>query len=99
MPNDELRGPIPLSWWTRACLVPGGKSILAVASAIWFESGLRQSFAGLKLTSATCGRFGLTPTAKSHSLRALEKAGLIRVERNAKKSPIVTILEPGLTLA
>ena len=73
--------------------MPGGKAILATASAIWFESGRRKQSDGLKLTAAIMKRFGVNPSAKSRSLAALELAGLIRVERRGRKNPLVMILQ------
>jgi DNA-binding transcriptional ArsR family regulator len=36
--------------------------------------------------------WGIQPDAKSRALRALEKAGLIRIERCGKRSPRVTLV-------
>jgi DNA-binding transcriptional ArsR family regulator len=36
--------------------------------------------------------WGVQPDAKSRALRALERAGLIRVERQGKRSPKVTLI-------
>jgi hypothetical protein len=87
-----IRGPIPLSWWGRVCRLPG-KNPLIVASAIWFVAGLRNRKDDLKLTTSILEKFGLTDrSAKSRSLKVLEKKGLIRVERQSGKNPRVTIL-------
>jgi len=36
--------------------------------------------------------FGVLPDAKRRGLRALEKAGLIAIERRGKRSPNVTLI-------
>jgi hypothetical protein len=66
---------------------------LAVALAIWFLAGLRNRQNDLKLTTAALKRFGVTDrSTKSRALDALEGAGLVHVERQPGKNPIVTIL-------
>jgi hypothetical protein len=86
-----LAGPIPLEWLGRASRLPG--KALATGLAIWFLSGLRKGErGGLKLTSATLEHFHVNRHAKSRALRALESAGLISIQRNGKKNPVVTIL-------
>src|ERR1700683_5280123 len=37
--GEFVKGPLPLSWWAKACSLPGGKHLLGTALAIWFESG------------------------------------------------------------
>jgi hypothetical protein len=63
--------------------------------AIWFLAGLRNRLGRLNLTTAILARFHVDRYAKSRALKALEGAGLIRVERRGKKNPLVTILEVG----
>jgi DNA-binding transcriptional ArsR family regulator len=90
--GEFLRNRIPLSWLGRACELPG--KALATGLAIWFLSGLRGGrMDSLKLTSATLERFGVSRSAKSRALKALEKAGLINVRREPRKNPLVTILD------
>ena len=45
------------------------------------------------LTSAFLSRFGLTRHDKRRALAALEKAGLIRVEKRDRKNPLVRLCE------
>jgi DNA-binding transcriptional ArsR family regulator len=88
-----LRGPIPLTWLGRVARLPGQK-VLAVALAIWFRVGLYGRKDGLKLTSAVLARFGVEDrSTKSRALGRLEAAGLIRVQRQSGKNPLVTIIE------
>jgi len=90
-PGEFLRGPIPLAWLSRACALPG--HTVSVALAVWFLAGLRDRKTNLKLTTATVERFNIDRSLKTRALKALEGAGLIKVERNGRKNPIVTILD------
>jgi DNA-binding transcriptional ArsR family regulator len=88
--GEYLRGPIPLSWLTRACEL-GGSSV-KVALAVWFAKGV-QGGDVVRLTSPLLVRFGVSPKAKLSGLNALEESGLIAVERRVGRNPLVTILE------
>lgn len=90
--GEFLKGPIPLSWLSVASSLPG-KAPLAVALAIWFESGRRRSNQ-IILTSAILERFGVKRKSKYRGLRALEDANLISVHRKVKRNPVVTIVDP-----
>ncbi len=89
--GEFLKGPIPLSWLTAASNL-SGKASLAVGLAIWFESGRRKSNE-VKLTTAIVQRFAVKRKSKYSALKLLEDAGLIRVRREPRKNPVVTILE------
>jgi len=89
--GEFLKGPIPLLWLTAASNL-SGKAPLAVGLAIWFESGRRKSNE-VKLTSAILQRFAIKRKSKYTALISLEDAGLIRVRREPRKNPVVTILE------
>ncbi len=89
--GEFLKGPIPLLWLTAASNL-SGKAPLAVGLAIWFESGRRKSNE-VKLTSAILQRFAIKRKSKYTALKSLEDAGLIRVRREPRKNPMVTILE------
>jgi hypothetical protein len=90
--GEFLKGPIPLPWLSAAAKLRG-KAPLAVALAVWFEAGRRRSNE-VRLTTAILDRFAVTRKAKYTALAALEKAGLIRVRRQSRKNPIVTIIDP-----
>lgn len=95
--GEFLKGPIPLPWLT-AVTGLSGKAPLAVALAVWFEAGRRKSNE-VKLTTAILRRFSVNRKAKYSGLKSLEKAGLVRVHREPRRNPVVTILdvqgEPG----
>jgi hypothetical protein len=46
------------------------------------------------LSSCLLSRFGLSRNDKWRALPALEKAGLIRVERHPRRNPTITLLPP-----
>ena len=89
--GEFLKGPIPLPWLTVAAQL-SGKAPVAVGLAIWFESGRRKSNE-VKLTTAILQRFAVKRKSKYSALKSLEDAGLIRVRREPRKNPVVTILE------
>jgi DNA-binding transcriptional ArsR family regulator len=95
--GEFLKGPIPLPWLTAATML-SGKAPLAVALAVCFEAGRRKA-KEVKLTTAILRRFGVNRKAKYTALKSLEKAGLVRVRREPRRNPVVTILdvqgEPG----
>ena len=46
----------------------------------------------IKLTNIMAAEVGVSPDAKRRALDELEQAGLVEVERRARKSPLVTLL-------
>jgi hypothetical protein len=91
--GEFLRGPIPLPWLTKACLI-GDLAALQVAMAIWWARGRTKSTT-INLTTALLVRFMDTQDRrkKTRGIKALEGAGLITVDRQPRKNPIITILE------
>lgn len=85
-----LKGPIPLNWISTAARLPGRS--LHVAIAIWFTASLAKS-ATVSLSNLAGLPFGLDRNAKYRALAWLEEAGLIAVERNLGRSPVVALLE------
>ena len=84
-----LKGPIPMDWLSAAARLPG-KS-LHVAIAIWFTASLNKS-ATVPLSNLAGLPFGLDRNAKYRALKWLELEGLISVDRNPGRSPIVTLM-------
>ena len=84
-----IRGPIDLNWLAKAR--EHGVSALWLGLGLWYLRGLRKADSFL-VSNVMFKAWGLKPDAKSRALRALEGAGLIRVERRGKRSPHVTIL-------
>jgi hypothetical protein len=74
-----VRGPIALSWLSRACALPGQR-VLAVSLALWYVRGLRSCDHGLEVTADTWEMFDVDAPGKCRGLSSLADAGLIRVE-------------------
>jgi hypothetical protein len=90
-----IAGPIDVSWVCRASGL--GVKALLVGLALWHIRGLRKANTFI-VSNLMLHDWGIQPDAKRRALRALEKASLIRVERNGKRSPQVTlVLENGFT--
>ena len=64
-----------------------------VGLALWHLKKLRRADTFL-VSNLMLQEWGVLPDAKSRALRALERAGLIRVERRGKSSPRVSLIVP-----
>ena len=84
-----IKGPLDFVWFSKARQL--GVTALWVGFGLWFLRGLRRSnsFTVSNLMMQECG---VQPDAKARALRALERAGLITVERRGKRSPQVTLI-------
>jgi DNA-binding transcriptional ArsR family regulator len=84
-----LKGPIPWSWITAAAALPS--RALLVGLCLWRLAGAMKtdtvSFGGSDLR-----QLGIDRATKSRALRALERAGLIKVARQPGRFPKVTLL-------
>jgi hypothetical protein len=92
------RGPIrpfivtaPLDWEAEAARLPG--KTLHVARALWYLSGLSKTRDGIKMQARVLSQFGVSHQSYNRCLKRLESAGLVRVERHAGQTPIVSILD------
>src|SRR5262249_313238 len=89
-----LSGPIPMGWIEQAAPLPGRAWHLACA--LWFESLChfgKVKPATVQPTRRTLQRFGLASEKTYYrALEKLERAGLVRVEAQRGKRPLVTIL-------
>lgn len=84
-----IGGPIDVSWVVQASRL--GVRALLVGLALWHLKKLRQSDT-FTVSNLMLQEWGVQPDAKSRALRALERAGLIGVERRGKRSPHVTLI-------
>ena len=84
-----IGGPIDVPWVVRAKRL--GATALLVGLALWHLKKLRQADT-FTVSNLMLQEWGVQPDAKSRALRALETAGLIRVERRGKRSPRVTLI-------
>lgn len=82
-----LRGPIPWGWLLRAMRASG--SALRVAMMVWYRAG----FSNWPSVVVNLSRVpGASRGTASRGLRALERAGLVRVVRRSGRKPLVTII-------
>jgi hypothetical protein len=84
-----ISGPVDVSWLCQASHL--GVTTLLVGLALWYIRGLRKTDT-FQVSNIMLEAWGVQPDAKSRALRKLERAGLIRVEREGKRSPQVTLL-------
>ena len=84
-----IAGPIDVSWVVQAKRL--GATPLLVGLALWHLKKLRQADT-FTVSNLMLQEWGVQPDAKSRALRALERAGLIQVERRGKRSPLVGLL-------
>lgn len=84
-----IKGPLQVRWLLQAR--PLGVTALSVGLCLWYLRGLRGT-ESVVLSNITMREWSVSPDAKARALRALEKAGLVTIERRGKRSPLVTIL-------
>jgi len=84
-----IAGPVDVSWVCQASRL--GVKALLVGLALWHLKGLRRDNSFL-VSNMMLREWGIQPDAKGRALRALEKAGLIAIERRGKRSPRVTLV-------
>ncbi len=84
-----VKGPIPGDWLEQAAAQPG--KALHVALALWYLAGLQKSDQ-VTLTRKPLRLFSVLPDSGRRGLAALEKAGLVQVNRRNGRCPRVTIL-------
>jgi len=80
---------VPISWLIPAMSLPG-KS-LAVGLVVWYLAGVSKKSA-VTLSRVQLKKFGIRRMAGKRGLRNLEAAGLVKIEREGHKSPLVTIV-------
>ena len=88
-----LRGPVPLTWLAGAGAMPG--KALAIGVFLWWRAGIEKRRSGLQLNCRRLERFGVSRQACSRALSALERAGLVTVDRQSGKCPRVSIIADG----
>jgi DNA-binding transcriptional ArsR family regulator len=85
-----LKGPIPWPWLIRAAAARG--KALHIAIALWFRVGLTRK-REVRLSLTRVQELGISRSAASRGLNALEDAGLVTVVRRPGRNPVVTLLE------
>jgi hypothetical protein len=87
--NRFLKGPIPWDWIIRASGLPG--PALTIGLCLWRLKGATRKDT-VALGNAELRPFGIDRAAKSRGLAALEKVGLIKVDRNPGRWSNITLL-------
>jgi DNA-binding transcriptional ArsR family regulator len=87
--NRFLKGPIPWDWIIRAYGLPGQALLLGLC--LWRLKGATRRDT-VPLSNTELAPFGIDRAAKSRGLAALEKAGLINVDRQRGRWSNITIL-------
>jgi len=83
-----LKGPIPWDWLKTAATQPG--KALHVAIVIWRLAGFTGSNS-VRLTRGALDDLGVQRLSAYRGVQALERAGLVAVERHRGRCPIITI--------
>jgi hypothetical protein len=86
-----IKGPVPMPWLKQA--YEQGGPALYLGNCLWLLRGMRKSDTFV-VSNVFLQEHGIKPDAKWRALRKLERAGLVRVERRGKRSPMVTIVLP-----
>jgi hypothetical protein len=81
---------LPAALFVRLAVLPG--KALAVYLVALQRSRIKRTNP-VALTSAYLSQFGLMRWDKTRALAVLEKAGLVRVERQKRKNPLVHLVE------
>jgi len=84
-----ILGPIDVSWVCRAREL--GVTPLLVGLFLWYLRGMRGTNS-VVVSNLMMQEWGVQPDAKARALRKLEKARLITVKREGKRSPRVTLV-------
>ena len=85
-----IKGPIPYSWYTRACCLSSTAGV--VAAAIYFLFGLNKEKNPIALSNIVLKDFGIDRRRKYEALKRLKEAGLIDVDNQPGRSPRIKII-------
>src|SRR6266511_3367639 len=82
--------PLPMRWFVKACSLPGGA--LGVGCLIWFRYKTSGEKFPLRFSRRNYEFANISRYCVRRALVGLEKAGLIMVERNRSKAPLITVV-------
>jgi hypothetical protein len=85
-----LKGPIPWAWLDRAGQLPG--RALAVGLILWLKAGMAGKRT-VRLCQSRPDGLGLNQDSTRRGVRALERAGLIMVQRRPGQGLEITLLD------
>lgn len=84
-----IKGPLPLEWMRAAARMPG--RTLQVALVLWYLAGLKRSDT-VRLSSEQLDAVGVSRDAKYDALQRLRAAGLVTVDQQPGRAPVVTLV-------
>ena len=84
-----VAGPIDVAWLSQARKL--GVTALWVGLGLWYLRGLKRADSFL-VSNLMMQGWEVSSDAKSRALRALEKAGLITIQRRGKRSPRILLV-------
>lgn len=87
-----LRGPIPWTWLGKAASAQRRGKCVHVALVLWLQCGLAKS-PRVHVQPSLLRALGVERTAAYRALEAMEKKGIVKVERHRGRSPTVTLLD------
>src|SRR5262245_43204913 len=86
---EFIRGPIPVPW-VHFALTKISPLAACFGLMLWHVARLRKGT--VRVTASLCRKYGIPPSSARRLLGKLESAGLIRVERQGRKAPRVSII-------
>lgn len=84
-----IGAPVPWSWLQHAGSLPG--AALHVGNYLWREAARRKNACVALSLSAVARAFGISRATAGRALVALERAGLVQVERRRGAKALVTL--------
>ena len=85
-----LKGPVPLAWLASAAALRG--RALAVGVLVWFMVGIKRATV-VAIPGSWLAEFGVNRFAFYRGLAALERRGLVKVERRRGSMPRITLVD------
>ncbi len=92
VPGYFLKGPVPLAWLASAATLRG--RALTIGVLVWFMVGMKRATV-VTIPGAWLVEFGLNRFAFYRGLAALERQGLVDVDRRRGAMPKITLVVGG----
>jgi len=92
VPGFFLKGPVPLAWLAGAATLRG--RALAIGVLVWFMVGMKRATV-VTIPGAWLAEFGVDRFAFYRGLAALERHGLVEVDRRRGAMPRITLVVGG----
>jgi len=92
VPGYFLKGPVPLAWLASAATLRG--RALTIGVLVWFVVGMKRATV-VTIPGAWLAEFGVDRFAFYRGLAALERHGLVEVDRRRGAMPRITLVVGG----